>query len=152
MLSDFITQNRSEILKRSRARVANRSAPRPTDEELENGISQFLDQLIKALPTTDADVEFDENAAKHGADLLRMGFSIAQVVHDYGDVCQTITELALEQDAPISTADSSGHLFSVDQVDAELEVDADRPLLAAAYLVDTQIGARSQPESGPRAA
>jgi len=38
MLSDFITQNRSEILKRSRARVANRSAPRPTDEELENGI------------------------------------------------------------------------------------------------------------------
>ncbi len=105
MLSDFITQNRSEILKRSRARVANRSAPRPTDEELENGISQFLDQLIKALPTTNADVEFDENAAKHGADLLRMGFSIAQVVHDYGDVCQTITELALEQDAPISTVE-----------------------------------------------
>jgi hypothetical protein len=26
-------------------------------------------------------------------------------VHEYGDVCQTITELAIEMDAPISTTD-----------------------------------------------
>ena len=31
-----------------------------------------------------------------------MGLSIAQVVRDYGDVCQTVTELAIEQDAAIS--------------------------------------------------
>jgi signal transduction histidine kinase len=30
-----------------------------------------------------------------------LGLTIAQVVHDYGDVCQAITELAVEQDAPI---------------------------------------------------
>ena len=41
----------------------------------------------------------------HGHDLLRQGFTVSQVVHDYGDICQTITELALEQDAPISTDD-----------------------------------------------
>lgn len=35
--------------------------------------------------------------------MSRTGFTIAQVVHDYGDLCQTITELALEQNAPIST-------------------------------------------------
>jgi signal transduction histidine kinase len=34
-----------------------------------------------------------------------MGLSIGQVVHDYGDVCQTITALALEQAVPISTED-----------------------------------------------
>ena len=30
---------------------------------------------------------------------------MSQVVHDYGDLCQTITELAVETNAPISTDD-----------------------------------------------
>jgi len=34
--------------------------------------------------------------------LLRRGLTIGQVVHDYGDVCQTITALAIERDEPIS--------------------------------------------------
>ena len=42
---------------------------------------------------------------KHGHDLLKQGFTIEQVVHDYGDVCQSITELAVELGAPISTED-----------------------------------------------
>jgi hypothetical protein len=32
-------------------------------------------------------------------------FTVSQVVHDYGDICQAITELAVELDAPISTDD-----------------------------------------------
>jgi hypothetical protein len=35
--------------------------------------------------------------------LLRRGFSVDQVVHDYGDVCQSVTALAVEQEVPIST-------------------------------------------------
>jgi len=38
-------------------------------------------------------------------DLQRRGYTVAQVVLDYGDVCQTITEMAVEVDAPISTSD-----------------------------------------------
>ena len=30
---------------------------------------------------------------------------MSEVVHDYGDVCQSITELAVEVNAPISTDD-----------------------------------------------
>jgi hypothetical protein len=41
-------------------------------------------------------------AALHGAELLRRGFTADQVVHDYGDVCQTVTALAIEQGSPIS--------------------------------------------------
>lgn len=41
-------------------------------------------------------------AARHGRDLLRSGFTVSQVVHDYGDICQTITALAVEQRAPIT--------------------------------------------------
>ena len=37
--------------------------------------------------------------------MLRQGFTLSQVVHDYGDVCQSVTELALETQAPISTED-----------------------------------------------
>jgi len=44
-------------------------------------------------------------AAVHGAALLARGYTVAQVVHDYGDLCQAITELAVELAAPISTED-----------------------------------------------
>ena len=43
------------------------------------------------------------SAALHGADMLAQGYSVDQVVHDYGDVCQAATELAIEQKAPIGT-------------------------------------------------
>lgn len=32
-----------------------------------------------------------------------MGFTVSQVVHDYGDICQAVTELSIEQRAPITT-------------------------------------------------
>lgn len=41
------------------------------------------------------------SAARHGGDLLALGFNVSQVVHVYGDICQAITELALQQNAPI---------------------------------------------------
>ena len=41
-------------------------------------------------------------ATKHGQELSDHGFTIAQVVHDYGDLCQAITELAVERDETIS--------------------------------------------------
>ena len=50
-------------------------------------------------------LEIDRSAGQHGHDLLLKGFTVSQVVHDYGDVCQTITELAMETNAPISTED-----------------------------------------------
>jgi hypothetical protein len=34
---------------------------------------------------------------------LGLGFTVSQVVHDYGDICQAITEWAVEQNAPITT-------------------------------------------------
>ncbi len=40
-------------------------------------------------------------AAQHGADLMRRGFTVEQVVHDYGDLCQSITNLAFERSEPV---------------------------------------------------
>ena len=36
-----------------------------------------------------------------GASYWRHGFAVDQVVHAYGDLCQAITDLAFERDAPI---------------------------------------------------
>jgi len=103
MLHEFLTTHRSAIIARTRAKVETRSTPRPTDEELTRGVPLFLEQLVEILQlATRGDEPITASAAVHGAAMLRMGFSIAQVVHDYGDICQAVTELAEEIDAPIT--------------------------------------------------
>ncbi len=105
MLSEFVSDNRLEIIERCRERVARRMAPRPTDHELEEGIPLFLDQLASTLrlKLESSGTPKTTTAATHGGSLLRRGFTIGQVVHDYGDVCQTITAMAAERSASIST-------------------------------------------------
>jgi signal transduction histidine kinase len=110
MLSEFLTTHREAIIANSRAKVASRAAPRATPIELEAGVPLFLDQLIATLRLEErtvgrpSDHQIGLSAAKHGKTLHKIGFTAAQVIHDYGDVCQAITELAIDLDAPI-TAD-----------------------------------------------
>ena len=105
MLYEFITLNREEIITRCRAKVAARSMPPPSEAEINHGVPLFLDQLVDMLRSGGSTRDIDASAGRHGHDLLLKGFTVSQVVHDYGDVCQTITELALETNAPISTED-----------------------------------------------
>jgi hypothetical protein len=66
----------------------------------------FLDQLCEELRQGPSKThEIRKSAMEHGHDLLLQGFTISQVVHDYGDVCQSVTDLAVELAAPISTDD-----------------------------------------------
>ncbi len=105
-LQEFIGVNRDELIRRCRVKVASRSAPPPTKAEIDHGVPLFLDQLIEELRHgTQETREITKSATKHGHDLLRQGFSVGQVVHDYGDVCQSVTDLAVERSAPISTDD-----------------------------------------------
>ena len=106
MLHEFVTVNREEIIRRCRAKVAMRSVPPPTEVEIDHGVPLFLDQLVEALRLgLSSSPEIGTSALLHGHDLLLQGFTVSQVVHDYGDVCQSITELAVETNAPISTED-----------------------------------------------
>ena len=111
MLYEFVSLHREELIRRCRAKVATRSMPPPTPAEIEHGVPHFLDQLVEALrlglasSSEETTSDIGDVARLHGHDLLRQGFSVSQVVHDYGDVCQAITELALETNAPISTDD-----------------------------------------------
>lgn len=114
MLQDFIAANRDQIIERARVRVRARSAPRSTEMKLENGIPLFLTQLVDALASAaqsstlrlvrlgDDKSSIADSASLHGHELLKNGFTVAQVVHGYGDVCQAVTELAGDAQAAIS--------------------------------------------------
>jgi len=106
MLHEFIAANRDLIISGARARIRDRPWPVVTSGELEHGVPMFLTELAETLrPETTPGPFVDTIAAtakRHGADLLRRGFTVSQVVHDYGDVCQVITALAVDQNAPIT--------------------------------------------------
>jgi hypothetical protein len=122
MLHAFLTTNRSELIDRCKQKVSRRS-PAP-NREVDHGIPQFLDQLTQTLysdkmsDTADSlkvsgspdgenssTSEISVTAGKHGKELLAQGFSVGQVVHAYGDLCQSVTELAAEKHATISVGD-----------------------------------------------
>jgi hypothetical protein len=116
MLHEFLTTNRQLLISRCRGKVAKRFEPSETPATIDHGVPLFLQQLVETLRDeqhtsarndesrpTPAPTEIGCSAALHGAELLRQGFTVEQVVHDYGDVCQCVTALAVEQQVLIST-------------------------------------------------
>ncbi|MDP9107798.1 MAG: HAMP domain-containing histidine kinase [Pseudomonadota bacterium] len=120
MMHQFLSNNRDELTRRCRVKVSHRAGRAATEVQLANGVPLFLDQLIRTLQLEKGDTPLDSRAvsgpagggtavsevsvtaALHGKDLMAMGFSVDQVVHDYGDMCQAITDLGFERDAPFS--------------------------------------------------
>lgn len=120
MMHHFLANNREELARRCRIKVGERPGRDATDVQLQNGIPMFLEQLIRTLRIEheqhahDSDAvsgpangsaalsEVSVTAGQHGKDLLALGLTVDQVVHDYGDLCQAITELAEERAAPFA--------------------------------------------------
>jgi signal transduction histidine kinase len=117
----FLINNRDELIARCKHKVAQRPQRAATMQQLIHGIPIFLEQLTRTLRAEERGEaaegkrisgasggdsvvlsEIGLSAAAHGKELLEMGFSVDQVVHDYGDLCQAITDLAVERDAPFS--------------------------------------------------
>jgi signal transduction histidine kinase len=122
MLHEFLSANRNELIERCREKVIARRGPGPDEERIEHGIPKFIGQLIRTLEiertahpmqsrlvsgpadggkAESALSEIGKAAEIHGRELHQQGFTIEQVVHDYGDLCQSITDLAFERGAPI---------------------------------------------------
>lgn len=121
MLHNFLANNHDELVDRCIEKVAKRPKRNATEKQLRNGIPMFLDQLTRTLEAEQesgaqagivisggsggdgtALSEMGVSAAAHGSTLLTLGYTVDQVVHDYGDLCQAITDLAVERDAPFS--------------------------------------------------
>lgn len=120
MLHEFITTNRAEIISRCRTKLANSAAPSTTEAELQLGVPLFLDQLAGTLRSAlRSSPEIRKSAAEHGNVLMHRGFTIAQVVRDYGGICQTITALAVEMAVPITTEEFQTLNLCLDDAIAE---------------------------------
>jgi signal transduction histidine kinase len=120
MMHVFIANNRAELLARCKLKVARRPHRDATEAQLSNGTPLFLEQLQRTLQAEEEGddaqsvqisgpagggeatslSEMGVSATAHGKQLLELGFTVDQVVHDYGDLCQAITDLAVERDAP----------------------------------------------------
>ncbi len=117
----FLANNRGDLIARCKAKAAQRPFRAATQEQLKNGIPLFLEQLGQTLEADERGHPIDSlrisgatgieppggsemsvTAAGHGKQLLELGYTVDQVVHDYGDLCQAITDLAAERDAPFS--------------------------------------------------
>ena len=118
MLHEFLSSNRDELIRRCRTKVTERASPHATSSELQHGVPLVLTQLVAALRheetlpavkrgessrrDTAAFAETSRTNSMRGKELLEQGFSVEQVVHGYGDVCQAITELARDRNAPVT--------------------------------------------------
>ncbi len=119
MLHELLSANKASLIDRCRAKVVARRAPSESDPDSDFGIPHFLGQLIKTLevertsqsslsrkisgPADGGPIlsEIGATATLHGRDLMKRGFTVEQVVHDYGDLCQAITDMAVENNVPI---------------------------------------------------
>ena len=106
MLHDFIATHRQEIIRRCRTKVGTRLIPPRERVEIDGGVPAFLEQLEDALrarlvPSS----EIERTAIQQGHQLLHQGFTVSDVVHHYGDVCQAITELAVELNKAVGADD-----------------------------------------------
>jgi signal transduction histidine kinase len=122
MMYDFLANNADDLVRRCIDKVAMRPQRHASEQQLRNGTPMFLKQLTRTLRAEekndlaesmvisgasgggeiDDSSEMGASAAAHGAALLALGYTVDQVVHDYGDLCQAITDLAVERDAPFS--------------------------------------------------
>ena len=120
-MHNFLANNRDELIARCTAKVVQRPGQVATRDQLRNAIPLFLEQLRTAVVAEEERYPGNSfepfeasggnaqalagtgvTAAAHGKQLLELGLSVDQIVHDYGDLCQAITELAIEQKARFS--------------------------------------------------
>lgn len=122
MLYEFLKNNKNEILHNTQVRTLEMAGARPSSDQLRKGLPIFYQQLIDILvfedtssDTTDhggykatdnpAEVELSKSAGRHGSELMRLGYSLSHVVHAYGAMCQSITELLTSKETNITPSE-----------------------------------------------
>lgn len=114
MLYEFMLEHRDTILRICTETTRSIGNEKPISLELERGMPLFYQEVIDVLKResckksnsndqVSTDEISDQEAAAHGKESLRLGYSISQVVHGYGALCQAITETAHKYNTNIST-------------------------------------------------
>jgi len=119
-LDQFLVENKDVILKRCQETIRKRTTPLLRDEEVEQRLPIFYDQVVDTLRKLEDQgavvvpapslvpsppTLIGEGAGRHGRELQRLGFSLGQVVHLYGTICDSVTSLAQAKGFAIASAE-----------------------------------------------
>jgi signal transduction histidine kinase len=105
VLYKFLTANREKLLAMTREKSIANSGEKRTTRESEEGLPNFYEHLVHALkresqglaksPESSPERKHGmQSTTAHGKELSRLGYTVSQVVHGYGGLCQSITEYA----------------------------------------------------------
>ncbi len=96
LLSQLLASQRDELVRRWTDRVrAAMDSPPLTRAELADHVPAFVDEIRLALEDR-RNLDQSSTAAEHGTQRLRLGFDLNSVVREYGQLRNTILELAHE--------------------------------------------------------
>ena len=117
-LHEFLLKNKDEIFAIIEDKNLDLPGTNPTSELLRQGLPIFFQQFLEILllersvitkleaansgKTEESKVT--KTAGLHGAEMLRLGYSLSHVVRAYGAMCQSVTELAAKKDFTITTS------------------------------------------------
>jgi hypothetical protein len=104
-LGEFIRLNHDRVVDRCVSRGALMNNRPSTEADATRTIPLFLDQLLTELIDASQAHASRTNTVEYGEQLFRRGLTVAQVVHDYGNVCQSVIDVATDMAIPISAGD-----------------------------------------------
>ena len=122
----LLTERRSEILARCQKKITEVMGSRSTSVQLDRGLPALYEEIIEVLQSLASDTGTDAKqrtvaetitasaTRKHAQEAYRLGYTVAQLVHGYGCVCQAITEYAFETGANIEASEFSQLNLSLD--------------------------------------
>jgi len=130
LLFEFLIENHQEILDECKGKMLSLSASKPSSEALDRGLPIFLSELTgvlrRALQKGPDYGSFpcgatlpEGSAAMRGKESLRLGYTVGQVVHAYGAVCQTIMEMVQKKKYKITAEEFRQLNFCLDCAIAE---------------------------------
>lgn len=125
MLHEFLTQERSTILAEAKRNAAKTQGARITSSAQQEGWGIFYDELIGLLKRNQPFEIHGEKglhtveAEKQGKEYLRLGYTVSEVVHSYGVICQAITSLATTLGFTITAREFQQLNLSLDTAIAE---------------------------------
>jgi signal transduction histidine kinase len=137
MLHEFLLAERDEILALCLQKIIRIADSRNSSEEMERGLPVFYDELIEVLRAdTEESGEADNiaiesvhraSAERRGKESLKLGYSISQVVHGYGALCQAITQYVEENSSQTTSPREFNRLnFCLDIAIAEAVTEFNR--------------------------
>lgn len=106
MLYEFLENHREAVLALAEESVIVRAGALASSDELRRGLPVFYEHLIHFLKTPDLvnpEETIHAGATIHGKELLRLKYTLSQVVHSYGSLCQAITGHASREEVAISS-------------------------------------------------